>query len=239
MIQFSSKYRSTQEEIMDDFQLQGEEMKSVLNDLKTVNSLLGGTSITLYGVKKLLKNRSKDQKITIVDYGCGDGEILRKCAAWGTKNNLQLKLIGLDANESIIEEAKKRSIDFKNCTFKCINIFSEIKTLPKGDIALFTLFLHHFEDEEIETMLNQTINQVRLGIVINDLQRSVLALNLFKLFSSIFIKTKTAHNDGLISVARGFKKKELKQFSEKIKGLHSIQWKWAFRYQWIIKKEED
>jgi 2-polyprenyl-3-methyl-5-hydroxy-6-metoxy-1,4-benzoquinol methylase len=239
MILYSSKYRSTQEEIMDDFQLQGEEMESVLNDLKIVNTYLGGTSITLQGIKKLLKNRSKEQEITIVDYGCGDGEILRKCSTWGAKNNLQLKLIGLDANESIIKEAKERSKAYKNCTFKCVNIFFEASTLPKGDIALFTLFLHHFDNEKIETILNQIRNQVVLGIIINDLQRSYLAFNLFKLFSTIFIKTKIAHDDGLISVARGFKKSELQQFSEKIKGLHTIHWKWAFRYQWIIKKEED
>jgi hypothetical protein len=41
--------------------------------------------------------------------------------------------------------------------------------------------------------------------------------------------------DGLVSILRGFKKEELTQFSNKLKlENYSIQWKWAFRYQWII-----
>jgi hypothetical protein len=51
----------------------------------------------------------------------------------------------------------------------------------------------------------------------------------------VFLKTKIAKHDGLVSVARGFKKEELKQISEKIEGQHHIKWKWAFRYQWSIK----
>ena len=42
--------------------------------------------------------------------------------------------------------------------------------------------------------------------------------------------------DGLTSILRGFKRKELEQFSEKINGKSSINWRWAFRYQWIINK---
>jgi hypothetical protein len=43
--------------------------------------------------------------------------------------------------------------------------------------------------------------------------------------------------DGLISILRGFKREELEQFSKKANFKnYSIQWKWAFRYQWIIRK---
>jgi heme/copper-type cytochrome/quinol oxidase subunit 2 len=42
--------------------------------------------------------------------------------------------------------------------------------------------------------------------------------------------------DGLVSILRGFKKPELEQYSKKLDFKnYSIQWKWAFRYQWIIK----
>jgi hypothetical protein len=36
---------------------------------------------------------------------------------------------------------------------------------------------------------------------------------------------------------RGFKRDELIGFSEKLNlKKYSIQWKWAFRYQWIVEK---
>ena len=78
MIRFSSKYRSEQEEIMDDFNLQGEELDLLLNDLRNVNTWLGGTSITIDGIKTLIADRPKNKTITILDIGCGDGAMLRE-----------------------------------------------------------------------------------------------------------------------------------------------------------------
>jgi hypothetical protein len=46
-----------------------------------------------------------------------------------------------------------------------------------------------------------------------------------------------SRQDGLISILRGFKREELLRFSEKLNfKKYKIQWKWAFRYQWIISK---
>jgi heme/copper-type cytochrome/quinol oxidase subunit 2 len=47
-----------------------------------------------------------------------------------------------------------------------------------------------------------------------------------------------SREDGLISILRGFRKLELEQFSKQMQFKnYTIQWKWAFRYQWIIIKE--
>ncbi len=237
MITFSITERSEQSEIMDNFDLKGEEMKLLLTDLKVVNSLLGGTAITLDGIKKLLQSIPKTQVITILDIGCGDGELLRKCANFGKKLGYTFKLIGVDANAHILEEAAIRSSEYNNITFKLIDVFSEEKSLPKADIILCTLFLHHFKNSAIVNLLQRAANVAKVGVVVNDLQRSAWAFNLFKLFSSVFIKTKVARHDGLVSIARGFTKEELQQMTKKIKGCTStVHWKWAFRYQWILKK---
>ena len=42
--------------------------------------------------------------------------------------------------------------------------------------------------------------------------------------------------DGLTSILRAFKKRDLENISNQVKAQFSIQWKWAFRYQWILKK---
>lgn len=237
MIYFSATKRSTQPELMDDFKLQGTEMKQLLTDLQRVNKWLGGNQITLQGIKMLLATNPKTQPITILDVGCGDGEMLRQCARFGASEGYQLQLIGVDANAYILEEATQRSKEFQNITFQKIDVFSEALSEIPFDIGLCTLFLHHFSDSEIEIMLNRLQAKARLGIVINDLQRNRLAFWLFTVFSHIFLKTKIARYDGLVSVARAFRKKELVSLSEAIKNSTStIRWKWAFRYQWILKK---
>jgi len=49
-----------------------------------------------------------------------------------------------------------------------------------------------------------------------------------------------ARYDGGISILRGFKKNELMDFAaSQTTFLHYIRWKWAFRYQWIMKKRKE
>ena len=56
-------------------------------------------------------------------------------------------------------------------------------------------------------------------------------------WSSHCARTKIARHDGLVSVARGFRKKDLEDLSQEIPVTkHQINWKWAFRYQWLLVK---
>ena len=43
--------------------------------------------------------------------------------------------------------------------------------------------------------------------------------------------------DGLTSILRGFKRKDLEKFSKTLQVIPQIKWKWAFRFQWIIQKQ--
>ena len=85
--------RSSATEMMDDFTLEGDMYRDTLDKLETINRLLGGNSVTIKGLKKLLKTQSKSKVIKILDLGCGNGDILRDVAKFGRKNNYRLSLI--------------------------------------------------------------------------------------------------------------------------------------------------
>jgi ubiquinone/menaquinone biosynthesis C-methylase UbiE len=222
---------------MDDLDFQGPEMKNLLRDLKTVNKWLGGNNITLDGISKLLKNHSNKKPIKILDVGCGDGELLRKCSDFAEKNNLEFECLGLDFNKNILDYAKKQSKSYQNISFLKVDVFLNAELIPNCDIALCTLFLHHFNNEKIGILLKGLLKKSSKGLVINDLHRNRQAFCFFKLFHKFFLKTKTAKHDGLVSIARGFKKEELEAISRKIPNQQSaIAWRWAYRYQWILKK---
>tara|TARA_B100000795_G_C22783340_1_gene433397 strand:+ start:185 stop:907 length:723 start_codon:yes stop_codon:yes gene_type:complete len=231
-----TSHRSSETEMMDDFTLEGAMFRDTLDKLETINRFLGGNTVTVKGLKKLLKNQLKNKTITIVDLGCGHGDILRDVAKFGRKNNYTFKLIGIDANFAAIEYAKELSKDYSELSFETIDIFSDDFKKQSYDVVLCTLFLHHFKNEQLISFLKPTIQKATIGAVINDLHRHKLAYYLFKLVG-IFIKNKMVREDGLTSVLRAFKRKELEAISAHIKGRFSIQWKWAFRYLWILKKD--
>ncbi|KQB41395.1 methyltransferase domain-containing protein [Flavobacterium aquidurense] len=234
----NTKYRTQETEIMDDFFLEGKELQEALDKIAHINQLLGGNKLTLHGIKKLLKKTDTSQVITIADIGCGNGDMLRMMADYGKKNNLDFKLIGIDANAFTVNYAQSLSSQYPNIEYMCMDIFSDDFDLIQYDIVLCTLTLHHFSDEQILNIITTFNSNARIGIVINDLHRSTLAYRLFELICIIFNLNRMSREDGLVSILRGFKKKELEDFSKKLNlKNYTINWKWAFRYQWIIAKK--
>ena len=231
-----TSHRSIKTEIMDDFTLEGVLLRDTLDKLETINRLLGGNSVTISGLKKILKNQSKNKTITIVDLGCGNGDILRDVAQFGRKNNYSFKLTGIDANLAAIDYAKELSKDYSELNFKKIDIFSEDFKKETYDIVLCTLFLHHFKNEELIPFLKTITEKATIGIVVNDIHRHRLAYYLFK-FIGFFIKNEMVREDGLTSILRAFKKKDLENIAKELNVHFSVQWKWAFRYLWILKKD--
>lgn len=231
----STKQRSNQTEIMDNFAMEGELLRDTLDKLGKINKWLGGNRVTLDGIKQLLKNQPKNKIYTIVDLGCGHGDSLRRIANYGRKNNYSFNLIGVDANKDTIIYAKELSKAYPEISYKNEDIFSVEFQALTYDIALATLFLHHLKDQEIKAILKTLSNAVNLGLVINDLHRSRIAYGLFKLLSLV-ISNQMIVQDGLTSILRAFKRKELEKLSKALYLKSKIRWKWAFRYQWLIFK---
>ena len=231
-----TKYRSEDEEIMDDLDYSGPILHDALDKLAKINQWLGGNQVTINGLKKALHDHDKSKPITIVDLGCGGGDILRDVSRFGTQQGYQFKLVGIDANQHTVNYAESLSKNYDNIEFKAIDIFSKDFEDLDYDLVVTTLFLHHFKEEALVTFLKPVLEKAKLGIVVNDLHRHKLAYYLFKLLCTT-IKNKTIVEDGLTSVLRGFKRNELEDISQQLNSNYQLRWKWAFRFQWILKQK--
>jgi 2-polyprenyl-3-methyl-5-hydroxy-6-metoxy-1,4-benzoquinol methylase len=227
------KNRSDEFEIMDDMTMEGKELRRTLDLLASINLWLGGNSLTLDGIKKILESHPREKPVRIVDLGCGNGDMLRQLQRFGVKSGYQFELIGIDANRDSIAYAEELSASMANLSFKTLNIFSEEFEELEYDIAIATLFMHHFSDREITKLVSDIKAKSRMGVLINDLHRSEMAYALFWLLS-LFFRNKVARNDGLVSIRKAFRRSDLEKYARQIPGKSSIEWRWAFRYQWII-----
>ncbi len=233
----STQYRTEAPEIMDDFAMEGEILSDALDKIASINQLLGGNSITIDGIKILLDEKDKAVVYKIIDIGCGNGDMLRKIADFGIENNFNFQLKGIDANQYTINYAKKLSDLYPNIAYSCVNIFDKSFDNLTYDIALLTLTLHHFSEDEILSLLEKINKMSKIGIVINDLQRSKVAYRLFQILAKVCRLNKMSKEDGLVSILRGFTNQDLISYATKLNFTnYKIKWKWAFRYQWIISK---
>lgn len=227
--------RSRESELMDNPKVPQQTLEEVLQDINRTNRILGGNKGTITAISQLVSQNPKDS-YTILDMGCGDGAMLREVVLFFRRIDKKVKCIGIDLNENALETARETSLNFPEITYLKRDIMDSDTQGLECDMLITTLTLHHFYDEQIPSILKRFSKLAHIGIVINDLQRSPWAYSLFKVFSLIFIHTPIAKNDGLVSIARGFTKAELMQFSKGILGAeHDIKWQWAFRYVWIIK----
>ena len=224
--------RSKSPELMDDLELPKPELEEALGDLKKVNTLLGGHAVGIVGLKPFL---SRETPTHILDIGCGDGEFLRHLNTYCRKMGFKVRLTGWDRNAESLEWGHSQNTGDMDIQYEIRDIM-EYPQLPEGNFVIIcNLFLHHFTDAQIGKMLSYWSNSGCKAIVINDLDRNPLAYYLFRLFGVIFMKSKIAVHDGLISILRGFRSSELEQFSQSIEVAdYHIRWKWAFRYLWIL-----
>ena len=161
--------------------------------------------------------------------------MLRALADAAHKSGQRYKLLGIDANQATINYAIELSKDYDNIEYLKLNVLSDEFRSLDYDVSLCTLFLHHFENEVAINILDSLYKKSKIGVIVNDLHRHPLAYYLFSLIT-LFIKNKMVKYDGRLSILRGFKRKDLEEFSQKIKAKSNIKWKWAFRYQWIMYK---
>ena len=227
--------RSGDSEIMDDLQCAGEVVNQTLRELETVNRLLGGNNVTLAGLQELLKKTLNSREITIADWGCGGGDMLKLIAVWGRKNKIKMRLLGIDANPNIIAFAVAHGQEYPEITFETVNVFSDEFRKRKFDIVLATLFTHHFTEDELIDLLRSVQRQMRMGMVINDVHRHWLAYHSIRLLTRFFSKSAMVKFDAPLSVLRAFKRSEWESILTKA-GIRNftLQWKWAFRWQVVI-----
>src|SRR6185437_11161243 len=208
-----------------------------MQELDSINTLLGGHAITCKGVDFFLKkNKGLDKLISIVEIGCGGGDNLFAVHRFLEKKNIPSEITGIDIKQECIDTARQQSKI--KASWMCSDYHDIAWKEHKPDIIFSSLFCHHFTDEELVEQLQWLKANSKLGFFINDLQRHPLAYHSIKILTRLFSKSYLVKNDAPLSVKRGFIKKDWENILNKanISSYH-LSWQWAFRYLLCVTNE--
>ena len=211
-------------ELIDDFSIQDERIDLALRELKLVNTFLGGKATTAEGFRILRKRACAFRMLKVLDVGSGGADVFGN-------NTENLSITALDRNPRTCAYIEQHS--------PFIAICGDAQRLPfepkSFDVVHASLFLHHFSEKEMTNLLRSFAEVSKLGIIVNDLRRSILALAGLKILTMIFSKSSIVKNDAPLSVLRGFSKSELQSVLSDCGFKHFvIKRTWAFRWLVVI-----
>ncbi|XZF16319.1 methyltransferase domain-containing protein [Chitinophagaceae bacterium MMS25-I14] len=227
----SFRERSYEKELLDRDDIPFADIRQNMQELNTINTLLGGHAITRKGLEHLL-NKVKDlnRPLAIAEIGCGGGDNLVAIQKFLHRRNIPFQLTGIDMKPECIAYAESIHGADNNFEWICSD-YRGVRWEQPQDIIFSSLFCHHFTDDELVAQLQWLHNNSSAGFFINDLHRHPLAYHSIRMLTNFFSKSYLVKNDAPLSVKRGFKKQEWEKLLRQAGiGQYDISWQWAFRY---------
>lgn len=167
----------------------------------SINALLSGWT-RLY--HRELRPALQEGARTVLDIGCGGGDVLRHLARLARHDSLPATFLGVDPDPRAIAFAHEQE-NQSNVRFEQTDAYS---LSTRFDLVLSNHVLHHLADEDILTLCTACERLAMVRVVHNDLCRDDRALALFPLIGGWF-QGSYILEDGLRSIRRAFTATEL------------------------------
>ena len=188
--------RSTTPELLDTGVPHAEVLKS-LADLRFVNRWLGNRRRLGGIVLGLLDGIGAPR---LLDVGCGSADLLQ---FFGRQCPRPLLAVGADL----------KLLHLQSAPLSVRRVVADVRRLPFAersfDVVTASLFLHHFESEELAPILSGLFALARRALVINDLRRARVPYLFGVLAFRWLFASRVSVSDGLVSIRRGFLASEL------------------------------
>ncbi len=225
--------RSTEAEIIDDMSLDAAEMHRVLKELGVVNRFLGGYATTIAGVEDFVDEAT--QSLRVLDVGAGGGDTAHRLVDWGRRRGIRVSVVCVDLSFAAVAFAR----DALATEPRASVIQADVLALPFADasfdVAVCSLFLHHFVQADAARIVASMARVSRLGVVINDLHRHPLAYYAILGLTRILGASPIVRNDGPLSVMRAFRRRDFEEIARSTGLTLEPAWRWAFRWRVLVR----
>jgi SAM-dependent methyltransferase len=220
--------RANLPEIMDAEDLDIAIYNRCLSDLAAVNRVTMTHRATLQFLSEATKRLQLGSKISILDVGCGHGDLLRRIATWADKRGFAVELSGLDLNPRSAQAAAAASRPDQSISYITGNVF-DFTPLNRPDFIVTSQFTHHLPDEDIVRLLRWLDSTAQRGWHIADLHRHVIPYYGFRWLTRLFGWHRIVRLDGTISIARSFRRSDWEGYLAAVGIDARITWHPLFR----------
>lgn len=168
---------------------------------------------------------------TILDVGCGGGDLARCLQLWSEKAGNPVRVTAIDPDHRAIEFARSFStsegVDFRQASAEEL-----LSTDQSFEVVVSNHLLHHLSDDELLPFLETTAGLADTIVVHNDMSRHPAAYGAFAM-TRPFFRGSFIVEDGLLSIRRAFTPDELRR---RVPGEWQVRTMVPFRNLVILQK---
>lgn len=161
------------------------------------------------------------REFSVLDVGCGSGELLRIIAAFAESSGRTATLVGIDNNSISSSTTQTESREFRQISSVQGDAFQLPFDEGTFDYSISSLFFHHLSDEQIPTVLKEMSRVAKRGVIVIDLHRDPVAFVGYMILCFVFRISQLVRHDGSLSIRKGFRVEELQRMGLSV-GLNCV-----------------
>ena len=191
-------------EMMDRPQPVSAELERDLERIRQLNRWFGSYRLVLGFIRRWIKPGAR---LRIVDLATGSGDIPRLIINHSRAIGALVEIDAVDRQSATVDIARELSAGYPEISYIDADIL-EWKPAAAHDIALCTLTLHHFSNEDAVKVLRRCSEVATKFVLVSDLRRGFfLKAGVYILTAFVFREPMTRY-DARLSAARAFSFKE-------------------------------
>ena len=214
-------------EMMDRPQPVSAELERDLERLRQLNRWFGSHRLVLNFMRRWIKPYTRTR---IVDLATGSGDIPRLIANYARGIRAQVEIDAFDRQSATLEIARKLSSGYPEIYYREADIL-EWNAAETYDIALCTLALHHFSDEDAASVLRRCRQLSRRFVLVSDLRRGLFLQAGVHLLTALIFREPMTRFDARLSAERAFSFVEMRNLALRADWKHFGHKKFRFARQ--------
>ena len=160
--------------------------------------------------KFFMKPRMQDRGrfYSLLDIGFGGGDIPVQLAKWAKADGIDLHITGIEIDGRALEYVKTIPVP-QNIFFRIATTADLLNENRSFDFIISNHMYHHLSETELLNMIGDVSRMCRNMVIFNDLERGDLSYGFYAVFSWLFLRKSYMFHDGLLSIKRSYRKREL------------------------------
>lgn len=191
-------------ELMDDPACDPRALDTTYRMFGVINPLVASwRAVYVRDLRPVLRAASGESRAaTVLDVGCGGGDVARAVARWAARDSLEVRVTGIDPDSRAITWARAHDRG-AGTTYRTVSSADLVAAGERYDAVLSNHVLHHLDAPELTGLLEDSALLARGIAVHNDLRRSRLAWLIYWAATLPLARARTfVRFDGLLSIRR-------------------------------------